>query len=188
MRRQKHGHVVSSGGKTRQTRGGKPVKAGAANGNRYSHEFQRDCLKLLAGGMTKVAVRKRLGVSALTLSRWQAKHGLPDLDVPRAAAATARQQQEGGRAEGGGGPGKLAERRSRAPHDNVAGLSQQEIDEILALKKAHFTMGPAQIRAQLKRFRGWRLSVRAIARALKAHGYQVEHRSARNEQGLMPCG
>jgi transposase InsO family protein len=36
-------------------------------------------------------------------------------------------------------------------------------------------MGPAQIRVQLKRFKGWRISVRAIARVLVQHGYELVH-------------
>ncbi len=40
-------------------------------------------------------------------------------------------------------------------------------------------MGPAQIRAQLKRFKGWRLSIRAIARALKRAGYELVHVASR---------
>ncbi|HHH83454.1 MAG TPA: transposase [Chloroflexi bacterium] len=75
--------------------------------------------------------------------------------------------------------------KSRAPHDNIAGLSETEIAEILKLKETHPAMGPAQIRAQLKRFRAWRLSVRAIARVLRKNGYRTEQRTAREEQALM---
>ena len=47
-------------------------------------------------------------------------------------------------------------------------------------------MGPAQIRAQLKRFKGWRLSNRAIARALKKAGYELEHRRGRPQEEEPP--
>ena len=40
-------------------------------------------------------------------------------------------------------------------------------------------MGPAQIRTQLKRFKGWRLSTRAIARVLTQAGYELVHRGSR---------
>ena len=40
-------------------------------------------------------------------------------------------------------------------------------------------MGPAQLRAQLKRFMGWRLSIKAIARVLRGHGYALVHTKAR---------
>jgi len=46
-------------------------------------------------------------------------------------------------------------------------------------------MGPAQIRAQLKRFKGWRVSIKAIARVLRAHGYEPVHRGSR-PQGPEP--
>jgi transposase InsO family protein len=40
-------------------------------------------------------------------------------------------------------------------------------------------MGPAQIRAQLKRFKGWRISLKAIARVLRGHGYELVHRKGK---------
>jgi len=68
---------------------------------------------------------------------------------------------------------------STAPHDPACGLSAGEIQAIIELKKQHPNMGPPQIRAQLKRFKGWRISVRAIGRLLKQRGYDLEHRSGR---------
>jgi transposase InsO family protein len=67
----------------------------------------------------------------------------------------------------------------RAPRDPGSGLSPQEEAEILAVKKRSPSMGPAWIRTQLKRFQGWRLSVRAIARVLEAHGYLLVHTASR---------
>jgi transposase InsO family protein len=67
----------------------------------------------------------------------------------------------------------------RAPKDPGAGLGAHEEEAILAQKKRHPSMGPAQIRAQLKRFKGWRVSVRAIARVLKDHGYELVHVASR---------
>jgi transposase InsO family protein len=40
-------------------------------------------------------------------------------------------------------------------------------------------MGPAQIRSQLKRFKGWRISIKAIKRVLKLHGYESVYRGSR---------
>jgi len=71
------------------------------------------------------------------------------------------------------------------PHDPAHGLSPQEVAAILELKEAHLSMGPAQIRAQLKRFKGWRLSVKAIARILVAQGYERVHTRSR-PQGQEP--
>jgi RNA-directed DNA polymerase len=51
----------------------------------------------------------------------------------------------------------------------------------LELKQRQPAMGPAQLRAQLKRFKGWRLSRKAIARVLRDHGYALVHRGSRPE-------
>ncbi len=68
-----------------------------------------------------------------------------------------------------------------APKDPGQGLGEHEVAAILELKKQHPSMGPAQLRAQLKRFKGWRLSNKAIARVLKKHGYELLHRGSRPE-------
>jgi transposase InsO family protein len=73
-----------------------------------------------------------------------------------------------------------------SPHDPPAGLSSSEIEAILQYKKRYPTMGPAQIRAQLKRFKGWRISLRAIARALRLNGYDLQHRQGRPEEPELP--
>jgi transposase InsO family protein len=68
-----------------------------------------------------------------------------------------------------------------APKDPGQGLGEHEVAAILELKKTNPSMGPAQLRAQLKRFKGWRLSNKAIARVLKKHGYELLHRGSRPE-------
>jgi transposase InsO family protein len=68
---------------------------------------------------------------------------------------------------------------SSAPKDPGAGLGEHETKAILDYKRKHPSMGPAQIRAQLKRFMGWRLSVRAIARVLRQAGFPPVHRKGR---------
>jgi transposase InsO family protein len=173
--------TLSKRGRRKQAKRANKVRDRQRCGVRYSKTFRDDCLKLLRGGMTKAAVHKKHGVTEATLGRWEKVYGLPDMEDPNGVAANPRgaRQPESIESE----PGSVAQ-GSRAPHDNIAGLAQEELDAILELKKNHFTMGPAQIRAQLKRFRGWRISVKAIARALKANGYQVEHKSARNDQEL----
>ena len=154
-------------------------------GKRYTIEFKRECMKLLAEGKTMAAVAKQQDVSNESLRRWKAVFGVPEETAPPAEETpgtpdiAATPAPEASDDEPASAPGK-----SRAPHDNIAGLSEVEVGEILALKKEHFTMGPAQLRAQLKRFHGWRISVKAIARLLKREGYQVEHRGAREEQAL----
>lgn len=159
--------------------------AARSRGARYSPEFKRKCLELLAAGMTMKAVEERTGVSTVSLGRWK-KAAKQDGSYPyeervtdESAAAGDQGEMEptksGGERQGGA---------SRAPKDNIAGLADGEAAEILKLKKDHVSMGPAQIRAQLKRFFGWRISVRAIARVLRANGYRTEHRAARQEQEL----
>jgi transposase InsO family protein len=73
-----------------------------------------------------------------------------------------------------------------APADPAEGLSDVEIAAILEWKKKHPSMGPAQLRAQLKRFHGLRLSIKAIARVLRGHGYAVVHRGTRPGLGAPP--
>jgi len=63
--------------------------------------------------------------------------------------------------------------------DTAFGLSSIEQAAVLEMKKRHPSMGPAQLRTQLKRFKGWRLSPRAIAQLLKRHGYELVHVESR---------
>lgn len=156
----------------------------ASRGVRYDSEFKLDCLKLLAAGMTLEAVAAKTGVSTVSLCRWrkEAKEGgsYPEIQTGRGIEATSGENNE----VRAGSDAAPAPGRSRAPKDNIAGLSDEEVNEILKLKKEHAAMGPAQIRAQLKRFFGWRISVKAIARVLRANGYRTEHRTAKQEQEL----
>jgi len=66
-----------------------------------------------------------------------------------------------------------------APRDPGQRLSIPEESAILELKKRHPSYGPAQIRTQLKRFKGWRVAVKAIARVLRQNGYELVHRGSR---------
>ena len=74
---------------------------------------------------------------------------------------------------------RAGEKSPYAPADPAQGLSDPEVAAILEWKKKHPSMGPAQLRAQLKRFMGWRLSIKAIARVLRGHGYALVHTKAR---------
>jgi transposase InsO family protein len=148
----------------------------------YSPEVKRECLALLAAGMTPTAVHKKKGISTMTLWRWRKSvDGSTGNGLAKSDTSVTASPEKGRR---GADLTDAAQEKSRAPHDNVAGLSDKEVEEILKLKREHHGMGPAQLRAQLKRFKGWRIAVKAIARVLKVNGYQVEHRSAREEQEL----
>jgi len=156
-----------------------------SKGVRYAPEFKVDCLKLLAAGMTLEAVAARTGVSTVSLCRWR-KEAKEEGSYPEIRAGRMRPEatsEEHIEVQAGTDAAPVAG-RSRAPKDNIAGLSDEEAGEILKLKKEHAAMGPAQIRAQLKRFFGWRISVKAIARVLRANGYRTEHRTAKQEQEL----
>jgi len=164
----------SGGGRARRGKtDGKKRGAVPGRGKRYSEAFKGECLAAMAGGKRMEVVAAEKAVSTESLRRWRNAEKEPAKSRP----------EEGKEAEPSvaetSGSGS-----SRAPHDNIAGLSDEEIEEILKLKKDHVTMGPAQIRAQLKRFRGWRVNVKAIARVLRAHGYRTEHVSGREEQEL----
>lgn len=142
----------------------------------------------------------------------EANGGMPALpvgasgSVQRKAKATRRATTSKGAAKARGGNGvqraqarrteeayenesaQLTSRSARplyAPKDPGQGLSEAEVEAVLKLKSKHPSMGPAQIRAQLKRFKGWRVSNRAIARVLQAHGYELVHRGSR-PQGPEP--
>jgi transposase InsO family protein len=152
----------------------------AACGKRYSTAFKQECLGQLTQGMRKTAMEKAKGVSTVTLRRWekQANKNSSANSTDTRPAKRPRAQDDASAS------GEARQKPSRAPQDNIAGLSESEINEILKLKKEHASRGPAQIRAQLKRFMGWRISPKAIARVLKANGYRTEHRGAREEQAL----
>ena len=157
----------------------------ASRGKRYDPEFKRDCLKLLAAGMTLAAVETKTGVSTVSLGRWkkvaQEEGSYPEIQAGRAGPEATSGEHNGVQVGSDAAP---VAGKSRAPKDNIAGLSDEEAAEILKLKKEHAAMGPAQIRAQLKRFFGWRISVKAIARVLRANGFRTEHRTAKQEREL----
>jgi transposase InsO family protein len=151
-----------------------------------------------------------IGCTVRTLGRWaessteQGACGAPSNQTDRPAAtkgnggrvASAKQATKSGprgkkleskksKRSAKTGSGSSAARSPYAPHDPAHGLSPQEVAAVLELKEAHLSMGPAQIRAQLKRFKGWRLSVKAIARILVSHGYERVHTRSR-PQGQEP--
>jgi len=125
--------------------------------------------------MEREQVAKTIGCTTESLRRWYkegkkqglvTKLGKAD-DTSTASATTASATP-------------VAEPASTsAPHDPGAGLGEHEVKAILDYKRKHPSMGPAQIRAQLKRFLGWRISVKAIARVLRKAGYVPVHRKGR---------
>jgi transposase InsO family protein len=138
-------------------------------------DVRRHALLLLASGIKPGVVASKIGVSRETIRLWRLdaeKHGT----MPKPPRLSALEE-----------PSDTAETPprpslpQRAPHDPATGLSADEVEAILDLKRRHLSMGPAQIRAQLKRFKGWRVSIRAIARLLKKNGYELVHVGSRGK-------
>lgn len=136
-------------------------------------EVREHALLLLASGIRPCVVATQVGVSTESLRLWRlqaVKMGtMPK--PPRGGAETSTSDSSP--------PPPKPSVPQRAPRDPATGLSAQEVDAILDLKRRHLSMGPAQIRAQIKRFKGWRLSIRAIARVLTKNGYELVHVASR---------
>jgi len=153
-------------------------------GRRYTDEQREEALKLIVSGMKRSKVAKAIGASTETLRLWL-KKAEAEGSMPAPPASLSQQDPaESSQQAGAQDMKKLAEaeassRSPYAPHDPGQGLSPEEQDAILEVKKRHPSMGPAQIRAQLKRHKGWRLAIKAIARVLTANGYELVHRGSR---------
>jgi len=150
-------------------------KRQARKGKRYTPEQREHALTLVAAGMSQERAGKSIGATGESVRRWiqRAKatgtmpvvptvEAKPSDQKPAPAAATA-----------------VAVRSIYAPADPGQGLSSQEEAAVLEYKRRHPSYGPAQIRTQLKRFKGWRVSIKAIGRLLRAHGYELVHRGSR---------
>jgi putative transposase len=143
-------------------------------GRRFDAAQKQHALVLVASGMERKQVAATIGTTTESLRRWvkdaAAKGAMPSAPIAQKASAPAAQQIA------------AAPTRARSPYapaDPAQGLSDIEVAGILEWKKKHPSMGPAQLRAQLKRFNGWRLSIKAIARVLRGHGYALVHTKAR---------
>jgi len=150
-------------------------------GRRFTPEQKQHALTLVAsGGMTRERIAALIGTTTQSLRHWvaaaEASGTMPVVPQAQAPAVTS--------AATGTETGPQA-RSPYAPHDPGQGLSAVETTAILEYKQQHASMGAAQIRAQLKRFKGWRIAVKAIARVLRAHGYESVHRGWR-PQGPAP--
>lgn len=120
---------------------------------RYTPEQKRKAMELVAGGMSQAKVAKQIGTTEESIRRWK-------------LAA------EKGVADGVTDPGP-------PPELSPGGLSQMEVDAIIEMKKKHPSYGPAQVQAQLRRFKGWRISRKAIARVFRDNGYELVHVASR---------
>jgi len=142
---------------------------------RFTDEQRALALTLVQGGMTLERVAKRIGTTVASVSNWRkAAEAKGTMPVVSGKSGNDRAAQRPRAA-----PPKLSTKSPYAPSDPAQGLSNQEVAAILECKTKHLSMGPAQIRTQLKRFKGWRISIKAIKRVLKQHGYESVYRGSR---------
>jgi len=154
----------------------KAGKEKGLQGRRFTAAQQVQALALIAAGMKLEQVAAQVGTTSTSLRRWKERaSALGTMPVPPASKPVAPK----GSAPATAAAAKPVARSPYAPADPAQGLGEHEVAAILELKRAHPSMGPAQLRAQLKRFKGWRLSLKAIARVLRGHGYEPVHRGSK---------
>lgn len=151
------------------------LRKGWRHGKPLPKALKQRALDLCASGVKPGEVAQRLGVTYESVRLWRKK-----FDHDRRSPAAPRRKHEAVTAAAMPTPTTDVEPTNdaagaTAPRDSAQGLAAVEAAGVLELKRKHPSMGPAQIRAQLKRFRGWRLSVRAIARVLIQNGFELVH-------------
>lgn len=157
------------------------LRKGWRQGQPLPRSLKQRALELCASGVRPGEVASLVGTSYECIRIWSkeagVKRGAGGVVSSKASAvvgesATARAPVPAPEPESVAVDGAVASPTSR---DTAQGLSTVETAAVLELKRKHPSMGPAQIRAQLKRFRGWRMSVRAIARVLVKNGFELVH-------------
>jgi putative transposase len=162
-----------------------PARVTPTRGQRFAAEVRQHALVLVASGMKRTEVARAIGTTPESIRRWvKAAQESGSMPTPVAGAERATIAQSP-QAASSGAEADAGNRSVYAPRDPGQGLSDVETAAILEWKQKCPAMGPAQIRAQLKRFKGWRVSIKAIARVLRAHGYELVHRGSR-PQGPEP--
>ena len=149
---------------------------------RSTPEERQHALMLLASGMKAREVAASVGRSYEAIRLWRKKAEaagsmpVPPVALPSSDNGCEPTDSAPSSTSPSSSPGTCPQ---RAPKDPGKGLGGHEVAAILELKERHPAMGPAQIRAQLKRFKGWRVASRAIARVLREHGYETVHVASR---------
>jgi putative transposase len=168
-----------NGRRSRRSKGQRKFTPVPARSRRFSPEEHAHALSLVAAGMKRDEVATSVGCTTESLRRWYNEAKAKGAVVVGPSGATAAKSvATAAKASPASVPTSSAP-TSSAPRDPGAGLGEHETKAILDYKKKHPSMGPAQIRAQLKRFLGWRVSVKAIARVLRQHGFAAVHRKGR---------
>ena len=143
----------------------------APQGQRFTDQQKALARTLVGAGLERVKVAELIGTTTESLRRWLATEAASASEAKPASSATASTRSRAS--------AEVSGRSVYAPKDPGQGLSDVEVAGILEWKKQHPSMGPAQLRAQLKRFKGWRLSLKAIARVLRMHGYEPVHKGSK---------
>ena len=161
----------------------------SARGKRFTPAQQAHAVDLVSSGMNRKAVAEAIGTTVESVRRWVGKAEAAGT-MPSHCEAVVREEkpqasEEHEVVEEMASPASdvrtapLKPGSIYAPRDPGQGLAGEEQESILDLKKKHPSMGPAQIRAQLKRFKGWRVSIKAIAKVLRDNGYELVHVASR---------
>ena len=160
-----------------KTKGRKKREQQPRKGKRFTPEQRHHALVLVASGMVRAQIAGVVGTTTESIRRWvsqaEAKGTMPkppsSSDAAEAVDVTST---------------TIATKPIRSPYkpkDPGQGLADYEEEAIVELKKKHPSYQPAQVRAQLKRFKGWRTSIKAIKRVFKANGFETVHRGSRPE-------
>jgi transposase InsO family protein len=158
----------------------------SAKGRRFSAEQKEAARKLVSTGvLPRTSIAALMGTTPESIRRWvldaqpkddEDKEPAAEAAEVAQAASVAAASSTGAKARTDNGGSSLY-----VPKDPGQGLGEHEVAAIVELKKKHPSMGPAQLKAQLKRFKGWRVSHKAIARVLKKEGYARVHTAGRPE-------
>lgn len=130
-------------------------------GQRYTQEQKQKALELLSKGETYSEISKQIGPTTETIRLWKIQKRLSKKDT---------QNQDS----------------RQAPLLSPGGLSAVEVEAILEKKRKHPSYGPEQVQAQLKRFKGWNTSRKAIAKVFKDNGYELVHIASRPQGDEKP--
>jgi RNA-directed DNA polymerase len=160
------------------------ARASDARGRRFTEEQKQHALTLVVSQMKREKIAGVIGTTTESLRRW-VREAEANGSMPRPPVVSASSDESTANGSAAGGRDTTAATSIYAPKDPGSGLADYEEAAILELKREHPSYGPAQIRAQLKRFKGWRIANKAIARVLKKHGYELVHRKGR-PQGPEP--
>jgi putative transposase len=157
------------------------ISVQSAKGRRFTPEQKESACRLVAAGaLTRAAIADLMGTTVESLRRWVNEAE----GEAQAAPATTQPEPKQPASPVEGHDKRNGKQRVGSPYtpcDPGSGLAEHEVEAIVELKQKHPSMGPAQIRAQLKRFKGWRISNKAIARVLREHGFDRVHRGSRPE-------